>query len=97
MNNARVFYALIYDVVDDYLERRGEFRAEHLALASAAHERGELVLAGAWADPADGALLVWRTEDRGVVEAFVRSDPYVANGLVASWRIREWTVVVGAG
>ena len=90
-----MYLALLYDVVDDYLERRGEFRDEHLALARTAHERGELVLAGAWADPADGALLVWKTDDRSVVEAFVNDDPYVRNGLVAKWRIREWTVVVG--
>jgi uncharacterized protein YciI len=90
-----MYLALFYDVVDDYLERRGEFRDEHLGLARAAQERGELVLAGAWADPADGALLVWKTDDRSTVEEFVNADPYVVNGLVARWRIREWTVVVG--
>jgi len=90
-----MYFALLYDVVDDYLERRGEFRAEHLGLARAAHERGELVFGGAWADPADGAMLIWRTDDRSVVEAFVDADPYVRNGLVTNWRIREWTVVVG--
>jgi uncharacterized protein len=89
-----VYFALMYDVVDDYLERRGEFRAEHLSLANAAKDRGELVLAGAWADPADGALLVWNVDDRSVIEDFVQADPYVRNGLVANWRIREWTVVI---
>ena len=92
-----VYYALLYDVVDDYLERRAQFRDEHLGLARAAHERGDLVLAGAWADPADGALLVWNTDDRAVVERFAENDPYVRNGLVASWRVREWTVVIGQG
>jgi hypothetical protein len=90
-----MYFALLYDVVPDYLERRGEFRAEHLGLASAAHERGELVYGGAWADPPDGALLVWKADDRSIVEDFVQADPYVRNGLVAKWRIREWTVVVG--
>ena len=90
-----MYFALLYDVVDDYLERRGQFRDEHLALARAAHDRGELLQAGAWGDQADGALLVWKAADRGVVEAFVQADPYVRNGLVTRWRIREWTVVVG--
>jgi uncharacterized protein YciI len=90
-----MYLALIYTVTDDYLERRGEFREEHLALARAAHGRGELALAGAFADPADSALLVWRTADRSVVEAFVDQDPYVRNGLVTAWRIREWSVVIG--
>ena len=90
-----MWWLLLYDVVADYLERRGEFRAEHLALATASRERGELVLAGAFADPADAAALVFRADDRATVEAFVAADPYVQNGLVERWRIREWTVVIG--
>ena len=88
-------YLLFYDLVGDYLERRPEFRHEHLALAEAAHDRGELLLAGALVDPADRTVLVWRTEDPSVVEDFVRRDPYVANGLVAHWSVRPWTVVIG--
>lgn len=88
---------LLYDLVPDYLERRGELRAEHLGLASEAHERGELVLAGALADPADGAILVFEGADASGAEAFAAADPYVRNGLVTSWRVRPWTVVVGGG
>jgi uncharacterized protein len=90
-----MYFALTYTVADDYLERRGEFRDEHLALAHAARARGELALAGAFTDPADATLIVWNTGDRAVVETFVEQDPYVRNGLVTSWRIREWNVVVG--
>lgn len=91
-----MFYALFYDYVDNMLERRQPFRTSHLAHVSEFHERGLLMMAGAWADPADGALLVFRTDDRALVERFVEADPYVLNGLVPSWRIREWTVVAGA-
>ena len=70
-------------------------RSEHLDLARAAFERGELVLAGALTDPADRAVLVWSTVDRDPIVAFVEADPYVRNGLVRSWTIRPWTVVVG--
>jgi uncharacterized protein YciI len=87
---------LFYDVVDDYVERRVQFRQEHLALARAAHERGELLLAGAFDDPVDGAILVFDTEDATVVEAFVRADPYVREGLVTAWRIRRWNEVVAS-
>lgn len=90
-----MYLALIYQVVDDYLERRVPFRAEHLALARAASERGELVLGGAFADPPDQAVLVFEGSDRSVAERFAEADPYVRNGLVKSWRVREWTVVVG--
>jgi uncharacterized protein YciI len=85
---------LEYALADDYLERRTALRAEHLALAQAAHERGELLFAGALPDPFDRALLVWTTP-RDVVERFVEQDPYVVQGLVTAWTIREWNVVVG--
>ncbi|MCP2257052.1 hypothetical protein LX15_000737 [Streptoalloteichus tenebrarius] len=88
-------FVLEYVVVDDYVRRRAEYRTEHLALARQAHERGDLVLAGALADPVDRAVLVWSVEDPSVVERFVEQDPYVRHGLVRSWSIRPWTVVVG--
>jgi uncharacterized protein YciI len=90
-----MYLLLMYEVVDDYIERRAPLRSEHLALANAAHERGDLALAGALADPADRAVLAFSTEDRAVVEAFVAADPYVREGLVTSWEIRPWNVVIG--
>ena len=89
------WYLLLYDVVPEYVERRGQYREEHLKLARDAHDRGELVMAGAFAEPADGAVLVWHVEDAAIVDRFARSDPYVKNGLVTRWRVRPWTVVVG--
>jgi len=85
---------LIYDVVPNYVERRAPYRAEHLRLAQAAAERGELLLDGAMADPVDGAVLIFRAE-RAIVERFAAEDPYVKNGLVTSFRVRAWTAVVG--
>ena len=89
-------YLLLYDYVDNAAERRTPFRAEHLLLAREAVTRGELLLGGAFADPVDGAALLFRADDPSVVEAFVRRDPYVTNGVVTRWRIRPWTVVVGS-
>jgi hypothetical protein len=90
------YYALFYrEVVPDFITRRGAYREEHLGLAREAHARGELLLAGALAEPPDGALLVFRAADAALVEEFVRKDPYVNNGLVKRWEIRPWTVVVG--
>jgi uncharacterized protein YciI len=88
-------YLLFYDVSPDYMERRAEFRSMHLAHAWRACERGELVLAGALANPADAAVLLFRGDSPSVAEVFATSDPYVTNGLVKSWRVREWTTVVG--
>jgi uncharacterized protein len=89
------YFALVYELVDDYIERRAAFRAEHLKLAADSHARGELLLGGALANPPDKALLVFRAEDQSTVEAFVKADPYVRNGLVKVWSVRPWTVVIG--
>jgi uncharacterized protein YciI len=89
-----VHLVLEYALADDYLQRRAALREEHLALLRAAHERGELLMAGALPDPYDRALLVW-TAPREVVERFAGSDPYVVQGLVKGWTIRQWDVVVG--
>jgi uncharacterized protein YciI len=88
-------FLLLYDVAPDYLTRRAEFRDAHLKKAWAAHARGELVLGGALADPVDGAMLLFAAESASVAEAFARDDPYVVNGLVTRWRVREWLTVVG--
>jgi len=88
-------YLLLYDVVADYAARRVPFRAAHLAYARRAVDEGLLQLGGALADPVDGAVLLFRTDSRGAVERFAGADPYVLNGLVTSWRVREWTTVVG--
>jgi uncharacterized protein YciI len=89
------YYALFYHVVNDFVSRRSAFREEHLRLAREAHRRGELLLAGALADPADRALLVFRVPERSVVEDFARNDPYVTRGLVTRWEVRPWAVVIG--
>ncbi len=90
-------YLLFYEVADDYMERRAAFRGAHLAAAWAAAERGELVLGGALANPADGAVLLFKGDSPEVAEKFAKADPYVLNGVVKSWRVREWTTVVGEG
>lgn len=88
-------FLLFYELAADYLERRPEFRSGHLEHAWNAHGRGELLVAGALTDPADGAVLMFQGEDPSAAEAFARADPYVANGLVQKWHVREWTTVIG--
>jgi uncharacterized protein len=88
-------YLLFYDVMPDYVERRVPLRPAHLDLARTAHAAGDLVLAGALADPPDGAVFVFRSKESA--EAFAKADPYVQNGLVSEWRVRTWTTVIGDG
>jgi uncharacterized protein YciI len=89
-----IVLTLFYDYVNDIVERRAPFRQEHLALAGEFRERGILLMAGALVEPVDGAVLVFTTDDRSVVEDFVAKDPYVREELVTAWRIRPWNVVI---
>jgi len=91
-----MYFILFYETVADYVTKRAPYREEHLGLAKAAHERGELVIAGALADPADRAVLVFKGQSPAAAEAFAHADPYVRNGLVVQWSVRPWTVVIGS-
>lgn len=89
------YFALLYDVVDGFIDERMPHRDAHLALVRGAHARGELAMAGALGDPPNGALLVFRGDTPEVAERFARADPYVMQGLATRWHVRPWNVVVG--
>jgi uncharacterized protein YciI len=89
------YFALFYDMADDFMTRRAPYRDEHLQLARESLAHGELVLAGALADAPPGALLVFNAKEANVAEDFARNDPYVKNGIAKSWKVRPWTVAVG--
>jgi uncharacterized protein YciI len=92
---ALMHYLLFYEAGSDYEERRKPFRSAHLEHARAAAARGELVLGGAYANPIDGAVILFRGDSPAAAEQFAKSDPYVVNGVVKKWYVREWTTVVG--
>jgi len=87
-------YILFYTTADDYMERRGEFRQLHLDMANKAVENGEIVMGGALADPPDRAIIVFKGDSPEIVENFAKNDPYVINGIVTSWEVRPWNVVM---
>jgi uncharacterized protein YciI len=88
---------VFYEVGDDYVSKRAQFRELHLKKAWEASERGELVLAGALAKPVDGAVLLFTGDSSEVAERFAKADPYVVNGAVKRWYVRGWTTVAGQG
>jgi uncharacterized protein YciI len=88
-------FLLFYEVGTDYVEKRAQFREAHLRKAWESCARNEMILGGALADPTDGAVILFRAESRDIPEAFAKSDPYVQNGLVSHWYVREWSTVVG--
>jgi uncharacterized protein YciI len=91
------YFALFYDVVDGFVDKRMPFREEHLRLVREANARGDIVMAGALGDPPESALLVFRVPSSAVVEEFARRDPYVTQGLVVGWKVKPWAVVVQPG
>ena len=90
-------YLLFYELSDEFLARRGEFRGAHLDMAWKASEQGELVLGGALANPVDGAVLLFKGDSPDVAEKFALADPYVTSGIVKRWYVREWMTVAGEG
>ncbi len=88
-------YLLFYEVGEDYVARRAQYREAHLHRAWQASERGELLLGGALGNPVDGAVLLFEGDSPAVAERFARDDPYVTSGTVKRWHVREWTTVVG--
>ena len=89
------YFALFYDVVDDFMVRRAPYREAHLRLVQEAYRRCEIVLAGALGMPPDRALLIFRASDPSIADAFARGDPHVVNDLVTRWEVQPWAVVVG--
>jgi len=90
-----MYYILFYNTIKDYVEKRIPIREKHLSHAKAAFERGELIMAGALDNPVDKAVLIFKGLDTSAVGKFVKNDPYYLNGLITSWEIRPWTVVIG--
>jgi hypothetical protein len=88
---------LFYEYVEDYVEKRKPLRGSHFAHAQASYDRGELALAGAYADSPAGGVLVFRGDRPEIAREFAQNDPYVLNGLVTSWHVRPWTTVLGDG
>jgi uncharacterized protein YciI len=89
-------FALIYEMVDNFVERRKPYREVHLQHINDAHARGLIVMAGPLGDPPDGGLLIFRADSQSVVEDWVRGDTYVTNQIVVHWKVQPWNLVFGA-
>jgi hypothetical protein len=85
---------LLYEYVDDIIERRGPYRDAHLALLQHMKDAGTVVMAGALGDPVTGAAIVFSPCDPAEVGEYVLRDPYVVNGLVTEWKALPWNVVI---
>jgi uncharacterized protein YciI len=88
-----VKYVLSYRSVDDFLPLARQHGAAHLARLRAFHARGLLLMVGPLDDPPTGdAMGVFTT--REAAEEFISGDPFVENGVVATWTIRPWNEIL---
>ena len=90
-----MYYILFYKTVEKYVEKRVPFREEHLKSIKEAHSNGDLIMAGALAEPADAGVFIFKGETPEAAENFAKNDPYVLNDLIIEWEVRPWNVVVG--
>ncbi|CAN5159731.1 YciI-like protein [soil metagenome] len=89
-------FLLFYEKTADHKLREPPLAQLHRQHLDAAVRRGELLLAGSFEDPVDGAaMLLFDAETPAIAEAFAKADPYVVDGLVNRWRVRKWDTVVG--
>lgn len=79
---------VFYYTAPDFLAKAPALFPAHKARLDEFQRRGDLLAVGTWADPRDGAMAVFRA--RAAAEAFVADDPFVKQGVVARYEIRDW-------
>lgn len=90
-----MYYTLHYALSENYMEKRAAYRALHFSYISPYFDNGQLLMGGAYDDTSQGALLIFKVDDRTKIEDFAKNDPYVINRVVVSWRINQWNVAIG--
>jgi uncharacterized protein YciI len=88
-------YVLFYESGDDVAVKAPPHFPAHFERIKAFHARGELLLVGTFGDPqAHGSMGVFAS--RAGAEEFVADDPFVLNGVVRGYEIREWNEILAA-
>ncbi len=87
-----VKYVLLYESADDVLSKAPAHYPAHSARVDEFHAQGSLLMVGTYADPQQGAMAIFTS--RQAAEEFAAGDPFVLNGVVRRWEIREWNEVL---
>ncbi|MBM3665132.1 MAG: hypothetical protein FJW92_05005 [Actinobacteria bacterium] len=87
-------FLLMYDYVEDILERRAPYREAHLGRLTRLKQDGRVLMAGALGDPVTGAAIVFAPCAPEEVGEYVLRDPYYEAGLITDWRAIPWNVVI---
>lgn len=87
-------YILTYNYVDDMINRRTPYRDAHIAHAKEFEGKG-LLLGGALQNPVDTGILLFDASEKDVVQ-YAENDPYMKNGLIKSYTVREIMFAFGS-
>jgi len=88
-----VKYVLFYELADDVASKAPAHFPAHSARLDEFHSAGTLLMVGTFGNPQEeGSMAIFTT--REAAEEFVREDPFVLNGVVRDWQIREWDEVL---
>ncbi len=83
------YAVVLYTSADDVITKAPVHFPAHTARIDEFRERGEVVMIGTFGDPqAQGSMAIFTS--RAAAEAFVAGDPFVLNGVVSAYEIRDW-------
>ncbi len=85
-------YVLFYESAGDVLTKAPLHFAAHVARWQGFRDAGTLLMIGTFADPREGAMAIFTT--REAAEQFAGGDPFVLNGVVRNWYVREWNEAI---
>jgi uncharacterized protein YciI len=86
-----VFVVTAYASFEDALAKAPDALAAHMARSQERHRQGALLMAGAFLDRSDEPLSTMSVlTSREAAEEYIKGDPFVLNGMVTNWHIREW-------
>lgn len=87
-------YVLTYNYVADMVNKRAPHRDAHISYAKDFESKG-LLLGGALQNPVDSGLLFFEAGEKDVIQ-YAENDPYMKNGLIQSYSVREIMFAFGS-
>ncbi|KAK2076079.1 hypothetical protein QBZ16_001415 [Prototheca wickerhamii] len=94
-DSQRGYYALVYKYVPDMINKRDVARNGHLEHFQALAAKKKLAMGGAFLEPLDQGLLIFRDSTKEEVESYAQEDPYMKAGLITEWSVRKYAKVLG--
>ena len=89
------FFVTSCKSMEEVKSRHGATIAAHLAHSNELHKQGTLLMAGAFLDnPEEPVSTMGIFPTREAAEEYAKGDPFVLNGLVTKWHIREWANIL---